>query len=104
MSTDRPRRLALADQRWQLGPLTEEEILSLPAMVEFVDAARSLGFKRQMAYELARQGAFPVQIHRHGRLLKVRRVDLLAYLGIGSGSSPRNHLTLSLDSQESMRR
>ena len=40
------------------------------------EVAAELGIGRGLAYELARQGAFPVKLLRIGRLYRVVRADL----------------------------
>lgn len=62
--------------------MTPHELLSLPAVVDVRTAGRAYGLGRCLSYELARRGEFPVPVLRLGRLLRVRRADLLADLGI----------------------
>ncbi|WP_239310583.1 MULTISPECIES: helix-turn-helix domain-containing protein [unclassified Frankia] len=40
-------------------------------------AARAFGLGRTLAYELARRGGFPCEVHRIGRLYRVNTSDLL---------------------------
>lgn len=64
-------------------PLAPGEVLALPAMVDLVpDASAALGISRDTAYKLARAGKFPIEVIKIGRSMKVRRADLLAFLGI----------------------
>ncbi len=60
--------------------LSREDLLALPAVVDVPTVARAYGISERHAYELARQDALPVPVLRLGRLLKVRRRDLLADL------------------------
>jgi predicted site-specific integrase-resolvase len=63
--------------------LTPAEVLALPAMPDLVpDAVNALGVSRDTGYSLARAGDFPIPVVPVGRRLKVRRADLLAFLGI----------------------
>ncbi len=45
------------------------------------EAAAELGIGRGLAYDLARQGSFPVRLLRIGRLYRVVRADLDRVLG-----------------------
>jgi hypothetical protein len=40
-------------------PMTTEEVLTLPAVVDLLTAARALGIGRTAAYTLARRGESP---------------------------------------------
>ncbi len=62
--------------------LTVDEVLNLPAVVDVPTAGQAYGLGRRAAYELARCDQFPVPVLRLGRLLRVRRADLLHDLGI----------------------
>jgi Helix-turn-helix domain len=63
--------------------LTAAEVLALPAMVDVVTAGQALGgIGRTKAHELARSGEFPVAVFTIGRSYRVRRADLLDFLGI----------------------
>lgn len=61
--------------------MSQHELRALPVSVDLVTAARAFGIGRSQAYELARQGTFPVQVLRVGRKLRVTRADLLRSLG-----------------------
>lgn len=72
----------------RIEPLTPAEVLALPAMPDLVpDAVAALGVSRDTGYKLARSGEFPVPVVSVGRCLKVRRVDLLHFLGIEDTAS-----------------
>lgn len=63
--------------------LSPAEVLALPAMPDLVpDAVAALGVSRDTGYSLAKTGDFPIPVVPVGRRLKVRRSDLLAFLGI----------------------
>lgn len=53
------------------GAMTVEELLALPATVNVVTAGRALGISPNKAYELIRNGEFPVRTLRLGNTLKV---------------------------------
>ncbi|KFG75651.1 helix-turn-helix domain-containing protein [Streptomyces mutabilis] len=62
--------------------MTIEEALALPVAVKFDDSNRALGLGRTTAYELARRDEYPLPLLRLGRSYRVRRADILRYLGI----------------------
>ncbi|WP_228995074.1 AlpA family transcriptional regulator [Streptomyces sp. DH8] len=63
--------------------LSTREVLDLPAMVKAEDAFAALGIGRDLGYRLIRQGGFPVPVVPLGtRIVRVRRIDLLAFLGL----------------------
>jgi hypothetical protein len=63
--------------------LSAREVLDLPAAVDIVTAGKALGgIGRTKAHELARSGQFPVEVLRIGASYRVRRSDLIKYLGI----------------------
>ncbi|MFE4692933.1 helix-turn-helix domain-containing protein [Streptomyces sp. NPDC056749] len=62
--------------------MTIEEALALPVAVKFDDSNRALGLGRTTAYELARRGEYPLPLMRLGRNYRVRRSDILRFLGI----------------------
>lgn len=67
----------------RIRPLTPAEVLALPAMPDLVpDAVAALGVSRDTGYSLAKAGEFPIPVVPVGRRLKVRRKDLLVFLGI----------------------
>jgi len=59
-----------------------QQIRDLGPTCDIATAARILGFGRTTAFELMRQGAFPVEVLSFGRVRRVRTADLLAYLHI----------------------
>ncbi len=62
---------------------TQTDVLAYPPMVNlWPEGGRAIGLSRAVTYELAKTNAFPVPVLRLGRRLLVRRVDLLAFLGI----------------------
>lgn len=71
--------------------LTVQEVLGLPAMPTAQDAFAACGISEDLGYQLIRDNEFPVQVIRLGaRALRVRRSDLLNFLGLTEedGASP----------------
>jgi hypothetical protein len=68
--------------------LTPDEVLALPAAVDLVTAGRAFGIGRTLAHELARHGDFPVPVIKIGNRYRVRRSDLIQYLGLSDYSDP----------------
>lgn len=59
-----------------------EEVRRLPVVVDVPTAGRCFGLGRDGAYDLARQGQFPVPVLKLGRSLRVTRASLMQALGI----------------------
>lgn len=68
--------------------LTIEELLQLPAVVDLTTAGRAWGMGHSKAAELARNKEFPCPVLRLGRYWKVRKVELLASLGLNLDGTP----------------
>lgn len=75
--------------------LTAQEARALPAMPRAQDAFAAIGVSSDLGYQLIRDGEFPIEVIKLGaRALRVRRSDLLNFLGIpeenddAPGSSP----------------
>jgi hypothetical protein len=62
--------------------MTEAEVLALPAAVDLATAGRALGIGRTKAFELAREGRFPVKVLQVGEKFRVPRTALLEALEI----------------------
>lgn len=63
--------------------LTVAEALDLPVMFDvWPTLGSALGIGRTATYQLAREDALPIPCTRVGRQLRVRRSDLLNFLGI----------------------
>ncbi|MET8982102.1 hypothetical protein ABZX85_41620 [Streptomyces sp. NPDC004539] len=62
--------------------LTPEQVLSLPAMPKVQDAFRAMNIGSTNGYALINLGEFPIEVLRFGRVYRVRRADLLAFLGL----------------------
>lgn len=63
-----------------------DEIRGWPATVDLPTAGRCFGAGRDLSYQLAREGRFPVPVLGVGRRLVVTRASLLAVLGIPDNS------------------
>jgi len=59
-----------------------QEVRALPVAVPLVQAAKALNMGRTKAYDLARQGLFPVRVIPCGPKFLVPRSALLEALGI----------------------
>ncbi len=63
--------------------LTAQEVRDLPAMPTAQDAFAACGISDDLGYQLVRDNEFPVEVIRLGaRALRVRRSDLMNFLGI----------------------
>lgn len=62
--------------------MTEEQVRSLPAVVDVPTAAAVLGVGRTAAYELIRTGAWPTPVLRLGKLIRVPTAPLLELVGV----------------------
>lgn len=65
-----------------MDPLTRDQLLNLPTVVNLTTAARALGIGRTKAYELAQRRQFPCRVLRVGRSYHVPTAGLLELLGI----------------------
>jgi hypothetical protein len=68
--------------------MTIEELVALPPVTDLTTAGRAWGMGASKAAELARAGEFPCPVHTLGRSKKVRKVDLLASLGLNLDGTP----------------
>lgn len=62
--------------------MTSAELLALPPTVDLRTAARALGIGRNVAYELAARGEFPVRLLRLGVQYRIPTAELLRLLGV----------------------
>ncbi len=62
--------------------LTQEQILTLPPVVDVPTAAAILGVGRSAAYELIRCGQWPTPVLRLGKLIRVPTAPLLELVGV----------------------
>lgn len=68
--------------------LTVAEVYALPAMATAKDAFAAIGISQELGYELIRTKQFPINTVPLGRAIRVRRSDLLAFLGLGNDETP----------------
>lgn len=65
----------------------DEELRALPPVFGLAKAAPHLDVARSTIYDLAKRNKLPIPVLRIGSRMKVRRSDLLAYLGITDASA-----------------
>lgn len=65
-----------------MTPLTQEQVLALPASVPLVTAGQALGLTRAQTYDLNRTGNFPATVLKVGSRYIVPRRQLLNVLGL----------------------
>ncbi|MFF1743880.1 helix-turn-helix domain-containing protein [Streptomyces mirabilis] len=90
----------------RIEPLTATQVLALPALPDLVpDGAAALGISRDTAYSLARTDSLPIKVVRLGRCMKVRRAELIDFLGIreengdgAGGATPTPHAERTTES------
>lgn len=63
-------------------PLSPEQVRDLPAMPTALQAFAALNIGETHGYALIKSGEFPVEVLRLGRAFRVRKADLLAFLGL----------------------
>jgi len=68
-------------------PLTCDEILALPTMIDLTAACAALGIGRTAGYTHARNGTFPCRVIRVGRRYRVPTADLHVILGLAPPAS-----------------
>ncbi|KUN91901.1 helix-turn-helix transcriptional regulator [Streptomyces caeruleatus] len=67
--------------------LTAAEVIALPAMPTAQDAFAALGISGDLGYQLIRDDEFPIEVIKLGaRALRVRRSDVLNFLGLAEES------------------
>lgn len=65
-----------------LPALTPEQVLVLPAMPAVKQAFAAMNISEGTGYALIRQDEFPIEVIEFGRAKRVRKTDLLAFLGL----------------------
>ncbi|UQS27569.1 hypothetical protein L1857_34620 [Amycolatopsis thermalba] len=63
-------------------PMTQEELLALPAMIHFRQACNALNIDPTKGYQWAREGTFPVPVRKIGAHYRVPTAPILRFLGI----------------------
>ncbi|MFC8002949.1 hypothetical protein ACFUCH_03775 [Streptomyces olivaceus] len=64
------------------APLTPAQVAALPAMPTALEAFAALNVGQTLGYQMVRDGEFPIEVLRFGRSFRVRKADLLTYLGL----------------------
>ncbi|MEW2161412.1 hypothetical protein AB0912_00145 [Streptomyces sp. NPDC007084] len=59
-----------------------EQVLALPAMPSVKDAFAAMNIGPTNGYALIKDGQFPIEVIPFGRAFRVRRADLVAFLGL----------------------
>lgn len=62
--------------------LSEEQVRTLPAVVDVATAAIVLGIGRTAAYELIRTDKWPTPVLRLGKLIRIPSAPLLDLVGV----------------------
>jgi hypothetical protein len=63
-------------------PLSLNQVRALPAMPTALQAFAALNIGETNGYELIKAGEFPIEIVKFGRVFRVRKTELLAFLGL----------------------
>jgi hypothetical protein len=64
------------------APLSLDQVRALPAMPTALQAFAALNIGETNGYELINSGEFPIEVVRFGRAFRVRKTELLAFLGL----------------------
>ncbi|MFJ2162398.1 hypothetical protein [Streptomyces sp. NPDC087856] len=62
--------------------LSPEQVLALPAMPSVKDAFAAMNIGPTNGYALIKDGLFPIEVIPFGRAFRVRRSDLVTFLGL----------------------
>lgn len=66
--------------------MTDEQLRSLPVVVDLITAARVLGIGRTTAYAMVRTGRWPTPVLRVGNRIRIPTAPLLDLLGLSTDS------------------
>ncbi|MGV9337874.1 helix-turn-helix domain-containing protein [Streptomyces sp. NPDC003688] len=81
--------------------LSAEQVLALPAMPAAKDALAALNISEGTGYKLIRDGRFPIEVVEFGRAKRVRKADLLGFLGLaGPCTANEEAAPLALDARQ----
>lgn len=69
---------------------TYREVLDLPVLLSLDASNRVLDISRSKGYPMAKTGTYPVTVLRIGGTYRVRRADLLRYLGIADDATAQD--------------
>ncbi|MFF9582458.1 hypothetical protein [Streptomyces achromogenes] len=70
-----------------IEPLTPEQVLLLPAMPAVKQAFAAMNISEGTGYALIRQGEFPIEVLEFGRAKRVRKADLVSFLGLSESAA-----------------
>ncbi|WP_327724341.1 helix-turn-helix domain-containing protein [Streptomyces europaeiscabiei] len=70
------------------APLSPEQVRDLPAMPTVLDAFAALNIGETNGYALIKSGEFPIEVVKFGRAFRVRKADLLRFLGLTETAAP----------------
>lgn len=59
-----------------------EQVLALPAMPSVKDAFAAMNIGSTLGYQLVKDGKFPIEVLDFGRAKRVRKADLMSFLGL----------------------
>ncbi|MEV3934407.1 helix-turn-helix domain-containing protein [Glycomyces sp. NPDC049804] len=85
-----PSDVVIDDEVW-----TVERVKSLGVMTNVETAAQILGIGRTVAYRLAKDGQFPVQVLRIGHSYRVPVLRLLELLGAPDSANERDRVLIN---------
>lgn len=68
--------------------MTVDELLALPMLPRRLDVDPAFGISTSAGKALARAGRYPVPIVKVGKTQRVRRTDVLAFLGVTDAEQP----------------
>lgn len=66
----------------RIAALSPEQVLSLPAMPAVKQAFAAMNIGEGTGYQLIREAQFPIEVLEFGRAKRVRKTDLLTFLGL----------------------
>lgn len=66
----------------KLSALTPEQVLALPAMPPVKQAFAAMNISEGTGYSLIRAEQFPIKVLEFGRSKRVRKADLVEFLGL----------------------
>ena len=66
----------------KIEPLTTDQVLGLPAMPPVKSAFAAMNISEGTGYQLIRDGEFPIEVIEFGRAKRVRKVELVQFLGL----------------------
>lgn len=76
--------------RYNVEPLTPEEVMALPTSVDVEVAGLAFGIARTKAYKMARLGEFPVPVLRLGHRYRVPTAPIKRLLGLDESAHDAN--------------